>query len=88
MRLRFEMQVRASRLALEVVQRQYALPSFCPSLERFSFSTTDQLTRSDGSQSVTSAGALGARPGALGRPRCRHGEPLGARLELRLRNLS
>ena len=35
---------------------------------------------------VESAGPLGARPGALGRPRCRHGEPLGARLELRLRN--
>ena len=37
---------------------------------------------------VISAGALGARPGALGRPRCRHGEPHGVRLELRLRTLS
>ena len=54
------------------------------------FSSFDDLatrTRKE-IKGVISAGALGARPGALGRPRCRHGEPLGARLELRLRNLS
>eukprot|EP00964_Phaeocystis_antarctica_P085857 scaffold54298_cov44-Phaeocystis_antarctica.AAC.3 len=55
------------------------------STRHFSFLPSTTRTRKE-IKGVESAGALGARPGALDRPRCRHGEPLGARLKLRRRN--
>ena len=67
--------------------RQCGMWHLCPLLSFFWIFHFDDLTRKE-LNGVISAGALGAWPGALRRPRCRHGEPHGVRLELRLRNLS